>query len=643
VVFGLEKPGDPRRYRLLFLAMLAGAFALIWSAWWVGLRFVEQSAEASLRKRIDLDSLLLEDHVSRTLDIVTARLQSVVALTRPGALGDGSLSPAGLDELIFEDRMLRSLSLVDPAGQVILSSNPANLGTRVPAGTVPDPAAPAGRDGMRFGQLLPYRDLFQIGTAKQPPDVRLWVVSRSVDLDGRTLHWLAVLNPSVFENLWSRLDEDEATELALFDYRGQRIATHHGVVPESVPLGRELIAQAETRMNGSFEPAGAPLWVSFRASTKHPVIVASIGDPGRLQLQLAAERGGFTFAALAATALVMLAVALLYRGYLKYEASVLETANQARAIGAHLMSSESTPDGRIIRVNDALLQATGFTRDEVLGQTHRLFNSGLHTAEFYAGMWKTLASGRIWKGTFRNRRRDGTHLWFNATIMPFHDAWGHMERYVALYTDVSESIVLAERFEKERRMRHELVRVNRDLVNHANTDPLTGAASRRAFDAFTRQVIEVCREQARPLTLLLLDLDGFKQVNDLHGHAAGDEVLRIVTRRWAAQIRGSDLLARLGGEEFCVVLPDTPASDALAVAQSLLAATASAPVHIGSSEYLHITVSVGMASGVIRARGELDHLLQEADAALYQAKHAGRNRVCAAESCELPRLQSSGR
>lgn len=120
-------------------------------------------------------------------------------------------------------------------------------------------------------------------------------------------------------------------------------------------------------------------------------------------------------------------------------------------------------------------------------------------------------------------------------------------------------------------------------------------------------------------------------------------MLRIVTRRWAAQIRGSDLLARLGGEEFCVVLPDTPASDALAVAEGLLAATASAPVHIGSSEYLHITVSVGMASGVIRARGELDHLLQEADAALYQAKHAGRNRVCAAESCELPRLQPSGR
>jgi diguanylate cyclase (GGDEF)-like protein/PAS domain S-box-containing protein len=321
----------------------------------------------------------------------------------------------------------------------------------------------------------------------------------------------------------------------------------------------------------------------------------------------------------------------MYRGQRRYEASVVAMGNQARAINAHVMTSETTPDGCIVRVNEAFERALGYEQGELLGKNHRMFNSGVHPAAYYERLWSTVLSGRIWTGVFRNRRKDGRLIWLNATIIPYLDDWGRVERFVAFYNDVTESVTLSREVKEERRQREHLARINRSLLTAAHTDPLTGLANRRGFDSFVEQALAATGSAARPLSVMMLDLDHFKRVNDTHGHAAGDAVLKEMARRWSRQIRDSDLLARLGGEEFCVVLPGTALQDATAVAEKLRRVTASDPVAMVSDEgqplSLPVTVSIGVAAVDVSLGLDFPSLLHAADEAVYEAKHAGRDRV----------------
>lgn len=630
----LALPIEPRRFRRLFAGLLVAILLLVWGAWLGGIHALQRNAEQALAARIAVDTLLLEDHASRTLDAVAARMQRLGdALARP---------PAALQALIADDPMVRSVSLVDPAGRVIASSSRRNLGVVVSAGLLPDELAPVGAGGIRYGPVLPGADLADFrppaaaapSVASGPPTAggeRGWLLAWRLEVAGVPHQWIAVLDPQAFEALWSRLDDNPATEIGLFDRRGQRIATHHAVVPAGVALGPELILEAASATRGSFVPGDHPkLWATWRAGSRHPVVLVGVGHQGLIWAANAGQRARLTVIAAVATLVLLLALALIYRGYLGYEASVIETANQARAIGAHLMSIETAPDGTILSANEALLAASGYAREELVGRTHAVLDSGLMSDAQRDELRGTLLAGRIWKGTLRHRRRDGGLFWVNATIIPFFDALGTLERYLMLYSDVTEAIALVERVNQERQLREELARVNRDLAARANTDPLTGVASRHAFDAFAGEAVETARAGTEPVALLMIDLDRFKEVNDLHGHVAGDTVLRTLARRWAGRTRAADLLARLGGEEFCVVLPGTETAGALAIAEALRAATAAEPVTVADGVALRVTASVGVAG---LARGEavdLQGLLRRADAALYAAKRSGRNRVAVA-------------
>jgi diguanylate cyclase (GGDEF)-like protein len=175
--------------------------------------------------------------------------------------------------------------------------------------------------------------------------------------------------------------------------------------------------------------------------------------------------------------------------------------------------------------------------------------------------------------------------------------------------------------EELRRANTELGRLNLELASRAATDALTGLQNRRAFDE------GLARELARPgrvVSLLMLDVDHFKRFNDAHGHPAGDEVLRAVARTIQACVRGNDLAARYGGEEFAVILPATPVDGARAVAERIRNAIAGLRLHI-DGKWLSVTASLG---GVTVQGGSAPSVvLPRADAALYQAKGAGRNRV----------------
>jgi len=177
--------------------------------------------------------------------------------------------------------------------------------------------------------------------------------------------------------------------------------------------------------------------------------------------------------------------------------------------------------------------------------------------------------------------------------------------------------------EKVRLRTLELEAANRALDLQARTDALTGLLNRRGFESQMAFAMALARRSTRPLSVIAVDVDHFKRVNDTYGHEAGDEVLRRLARTLETRLRGSDVIARLGGEEFVALLPDTELEGARAIAQTLVTAMAQQQDPVVGT----ITVSAGVAS----MRGADDTgaaILRRSDIALYEAKGQGRNRVC---------------
>ncbi|BFI95186.1 MAG: hypothetical protein RSP_06960 [Rhodanobacter sp.] len=172
----------------------------------------------------------------------------------------------------------------------------------------------------------------------------------------------------------------------------------------------------------------------------------------------------------------------------------------------------------------------------------------------------------------------------------------------------------------------ELELQSRTFEKMANTDVLTGACSRRFFIEMSERVIARCAKSAAPLAMLLLDIDHFKSINDTHGHAIGDEVLVGFASTCQAGLREMDLLGRLGGEEFGLLLPEAETGDALAVAERLRGALESLAIRTPRGDEIRFTVSIGlcMLSG---GSDTYETLMAHADKALYDAKQSGRNRV----------------
>lgn len=177
----------------------------------------------------------------------------------------------------------------------------------------------------------------------------------------------------------------------------------------------------------------------------------------------------------------------------------------------------------------------------------------------------------------------------------------------------------------------EQVRLEQRMQNLALTDPLTGLANRRHFDERSEVELDQAMRTGSPLTALALDIDLFKKVNDTYGHAAGDEVLKAFAQKVQSMLRGTDIFARMGGEEFVILLPETTIAQAVSKAESLRKALAELVVSLPNGEQIQFTVSFGVA-GLSENMEDLKPLLEAADKALYDAKHFGRNCVRVAKA-----------
>lgn len=290
-------------------------------------------------------------------------------------------------------------------------------------------------------------------------------------------------------------------------------------------------------------------------------------------------------------------------------------------------------DGEILWVNRAVTRLTGYERDELVGQRPNLLRSGVHDEQFYRDLWATIRAGRTWHGTIVNRRKDGTVYEEEQTIAPVRDAAGAIRHFVAVKQDATE------RNAAERRLRDahqalsshvaQVEQLQSLLQEQVVRDPLTHLFNRRYFDeTLEREVVRAQRE-GLPLTLAMIDVDGFKQVNDGFGHAAGDRLLASLGRLLLARKRIGDLACRFGGDEFAVVLLGADLEVGRERAEGWRRSFGEQPAADGREE-VSTTLSVGLAE---LARDESAHaLLRRADSALYRAKQSGRNRVLAAGS-----------
>lgn len=184
---------------------------------------------------------------------------------------------------------------------------------------------------------------------------------------------------------------------------------------------------------------------------------------------------------------------------------------------------------------------------------------------------------------------------------------------------------------RRRRYHTRLRTMLQSSVSMAYTDSLTGVYNRRYINShLDRKILEIA-EARKPVSVMLFDIDHFKQVNDNHGHAAGDEVLKEIVKRVADNVRDFDMIARYGGEEFLVIMPNTPADAAFMVAERLRKRIAGSPFDLGDrDESLPITISIGVAT-TTDPQEEAASLVARADDSLYTAKRGGRNRCCSAE------------
>lgn len=267
------------------------------------------------------------------------------------------------------------------------------------------------------------------------------------------------------------------------------------------------------------------------------------------------------------------------------------------------------PQGRIEYVNPKFTEVTGYPLAEAIGKTPALLKSGAHSDEFYRELWEALSAGHEWRGEFLNKTRDGRQIWESASISSVLGPDGKVLHYVAVKEDITE------RKAQEERIRH-----------LALYDPLTGLPNRTlCMDRIAQASARVSRYGGRA-ALLYLDLNKFKPVNDTFGHEAGDEVLREVSSRIKECLRGMDTAARIGGDEFVVLLQEIEdLAQAVAVAQRVQNALDQPFASCGQS-CGDLGVSIGMS--ICPDHGSnVDTLLRKADQAMYRVKATGRSGV----------------
>nr|WP_244183102.1 EAL domain-containing protein [Halomonas songnenensis] len=305
---------------------------------------------------------------------------------------------------------------------------------------------------------------------------------------------------------------------------------------------------------------------------------------------------------------------LVARDITEAKRSELELSIAAAAFQAHLGIIIADARGKILKANPMFTQITGYTEAEVVGRDPHMFSSGHHGPGFYRQLWRSVKKHGRWEGEVWNQRKNGDVFPEWVAISSITNDDNQLTHYVATVIDISERKAAEQEI-------HQL----------AFYDSVTGVANRRLFmDRLEMALKDVIRHRSYG-ALLFIDIDHFKQINDVYGHPIGDRLLKGVASQLGQQLRESDTLARLGGDEFAVLVPSLNTDPVKAAQLAERIAHKLMAVIRRTSALINHSISISASVGITLLndnRVEQDEYLQQADMALFEAKAKGRDTLC---------------
>ena len=297
---------------------------------------------------------------------------------------------------------------------------------------------------------------------------------------------------------------------------------------------------------------------------------------------------------------------LLFAGfYIKYYINNKynkKMAEYIKLMDHNFLTSSSDINGNITKVSEALCKTTGYTKDELIGKNHNIFRHKDMSDNTFKDLWDTILAGKEWKGEIKNLKKDGSYYWADTKITPFIRKDGSIKGFNALRFDITDKKALKEL---------------------SNTDKLTQIPNRLYLDTHYIKQMTRAKRYHTIFSIIMIDIDFFKSINDKYGHKVGDEVLIQLAKILEHNTRSLDVLGRWGGEEFLIICTETDIKKAELLAEKIRVKIENFNFPVAG----HLTCSFGVAE--YKNDDIQEKTFQRADKALYLAKNSGRNKVCA--------------
>lgn len=269
-------------------------------------------------------------------------------------------------------------------------------------------------------------------------------------------------------------------------------------------------------------------------------------------------------------------------------------------IDKYVITTTTRPDSTIVEVSSAFEKISGYSKEELLGKEISIIKHPQRDKQIIKELWDTILEQKTWTGIIKNKKKNGEEYWLEQTIIPkINEENKNIENFLSISVDVTDK---------------------KELEKIATIDKLTNIYNRRMLDDFLKTEIEIANRHNEDLSLIIVDIDHFKIVNDTFGHLAGDNLLTSISKIILENIRNTDIFGRYGGEEFLIICRKTTKENAFVLAEKLRILIK----EFKFDEIGHKTISLGISD--FQKSDTVETLFKKADTALYEAKNTGRDK-----------------
>jgi len=354
------------------------------------------------------------------------------------------------------------------------------------------------------------------------------------------------------------------------------------------------------------------LKLSFRFANEQNIIIKNILNKRKNNLKENIYQSNLIFILI--IIIFAFLMYLFYKSYMLHIQKDKEIKKVSRELDELVVYSKTDIDGNIIYVSAALEKISGYSKNELIGNNHRILKHDEMKKEFFVELWDTILDKRVFNGEIINKAKDGSSYWESVTITPELDTAGNIIAFSAYKLNITDQKALQE-------ASNELLLANERLEKLSVIDTLTQVYNRLKLDSVMQERYSTYQRYNKIFSVVLIDIDFFKDVNDTYGHLAGDETLKSIAKIIQALMRDTDTFGRWGGEEFMIIAQETDSPGAYILAEKIRKAIESYEFDVVGKK----TVSLGVSQ--IDKEMSILELIKKADDALYAAKDTGRNKT----------------